>query len=126
MSAPPLKYHFFQTSPKFLEYHDGNFYTRNKLIDVRDPQCAYALVMKALLLKSDESGFLSYDRINKYLEHNGIIKIKNKEAQRKRIANALASLQREHKRQKNPFPLELSNGSPLIRTVPGKGLMIAR
>ncbi len=110
----------------FIEYRDGNFYTLNKLIDIRDPRCAYGLVIKALLLKSDESGFLSYDKINKYLEHNGILKVKNKKAQRKRIANTLASLKREHKRQENPFPMELPNGSPVIRTVPGKGLMITR
>ena len=127
MIAPPLaiRSNVFST-PKFLDYQDGNFYTRGKLIDFRDLTSNYALVVKALLLEADSSGFLSYDDINKHLERAGKRRIASEEGQRDRISNALVTLRRKRRRQKHSFPTELPDGSPVIRTVSGKGLIVFR
>lgn len=110
----------------FLDYDDGNFYVKDKLVDFRDPNFTYVLVLKALWLQSDETGFLSYDAINKYLERSGKKRIRDKHKQIERITNALVSLRRDKTRQKQQFPLEYPDGSPVIRTVPGKGLIISK
>ncbi|MBU6500358.1 MAG: hypothetical protein KGJ89_00820 [Patescibacteria group bacterium] len=108
-----------------LEYRDDNFYTRGKLIDFPDPMADYVLVVKALLQESDAGGFLSYDDLYEYLEHHGRRRFaEDKKVQRQRIANALTTLKHKRKRQKIKFPLNRPDGSPLIRTVPGKGLVI--
>ncbi len=113
-------------TPPFLEYHDGNLYTRGKLIDFRDRNAAHFLVAKALVLVSDHEGFLSYEDINRQVELAGKRKIRRIEEQRSRISNALQTLKRDRQRQKTPFPTELPDGSPVIRTIPGKGLILAK
>lgn len=115
-----------KTIKPFLEYRDENIYTRGRLIDFRNQKDNYFLIVTALLLQSDPSGFLSYDDINIFLERHGKKKIKEAEKIRRRISNALITLQRDRRRQHNQFPLALPDGSPTIRTVPGKGLRITK
>lgn len=104
---------------------DGNFYTRGKLIDFPDPKADYVLVIKALLQESDANWFLSYDDLYEYLERYGRrCFAEDEKARRQRISNAITTLKHKRTRQKVKFPLIRPDGSPLIRTVPGKGLVI--
>ena len=109
-----------------LEYDGTNFFTRGKLVDFPDSQALYVLFTKALFEEADAEGFLSYDDITKYLEHHGESHLMDEAAQRRRIANAFATLQRRRSRQKTQFPLRLPNGSPVIRIAHGRGFIITK
>lgn len=110
----------------FLEYDGANFFTRGKLVDFPDSQALYVLFATALFEEADVEGFLSYKDINKYLEHHGESHLMDEAAQRRRIANAFATLQRRRSRQKTQFPLRLPNGSPVIRIAHGRGFIITK
>lgn len=124
IASRPASY-FPQRGPtQFLEYRDGNFYAKDKLIDFPDQKSAYFYLLKALYFESDSEGFISYERIDKYIEKETKKLIKETTKKQKRILNALASLYRKREqRQKNPFPKKTSDGSLVIRNVPGKGLI---
>lgn len=106
---------------RFIEYRDTNFYANGKRIDFPDIGAIYVLVLGALYFESDPQGFISYEKIDRYITREAKFSVESGGGS-KRILNALTRLSRSRKRQKNAFPKKTPDGQKIITIVPGKGL----
>lgn len=100
--------------------HEGNkIIFGSKIKPIKKKDSFHLLLLLALLTRTDENGFLSYQDIDKYFLENGKEKIESEEDSLKRIWNALDALFR--------FLLgidKVDEREKWITTIAGKGLQI--
>src|SRR3989344_3468093 len=108
---------------RFIDYHDSDFYCKNKLIDFPEREAIYVKLVEVLYTKSDHNGHCSYDTINRFFESKHENKITDREKQTKRIHNAIQGLHRRRASQSVHFPQKAPDGRLIIDVNGSKGLV---
>ena len=98
---------------------EGDFYYKNKLIELENKDAIYYLIFECLYGKGNLEGFCSYKTINKYLEEHGKKKLTGSLQKNNRIKNGIINLFRF-----SELPQKTPDGKKIIQKVRGKGIIL--